>query len=538
MDIFSIASNLQQIAIGGVNYVNNKLRKKNTSSECNYITYIVIGENEKQPYDINMFFLPFKICTKMKLKEFKEYFPFKDNVIFRFKIHLSDLIDVINEGIINNTPLMKEDTNKRNEIKHIISDENEIKNILRQDNLNHLWVDITNEDSYVPFYNGQIIVKVLFMNTENYKEYDNIYFKNINPSEYCRPIYNLNVKNLCSYTEIIEEEKVKSNNIDNAEVGRDENFEENIKSLSPHEDRENLGHSDQRKNTQNVVGNGSGNSNIGNTDEFAGRSGNYHNNPYCVNGLPIERTYKKGHIPERANQQPNQYEKNINNECKEYNFFQNENIKNGKDKQKSCEHILEKNSYYNTSTKLLLTSRNNALGQYEDTSKGNTNQDKDGNLDKGGTSDVNEKSDNNKNSDNKNKYKQERQDAIKMNVSNRLQELKEYRNKEEEKFKEKVVIREQIKKQIDKWSKISDDTYKDIKVMLSTLNDVLWENSEWKQVPMSDLISNSVTVKKAYKNAILLCHPDKHRNKPVERVLRAEMIFQALNNAYKEKKIM
>ncbi|GAB68580.1 hypothetical protein PCYB_134540 [Plasmodium cynomolgi strain B] len=490
MDLFSIASNLQQIAIGGVNFVNNKLRKKTVTTECNYITYIVIGENEKQPYDTNIFFLPFKICGKIKLKEFKEFFPFKDNIIFRFKIPVTDLIDVINEGIVNHAPLMKEDTNERNQVKHIISDENEIKNILRQDQFSHLWLDINNEEAYIPFYNGNIVVKVLFINNEDYREYTDIYFKNLQCCESARPIYTLNDTHPCSYIVLGEEEKDKRNSTDNDEEGKDEHFDEHMSEASP---RTNLTNRDPSNHRDNIP---SSNSNNEHTHQLEAESENFVHKQYVRNDPPSEATYKKGYPSERPQQKHHQNE--ANNKRENDNFFQS--IKKEPSKNKSSEHILEKNSY-SAETKLLLSGRSNVQGGYEDMSMGRAN-----------------------NGPNRGPYnspdrdKQERRDVIKTNVSNRLQELKEFRCQEEAKFKEKVVLSEHIKKQIVKWSKNSDDSYKDVKVMLSTLNDVLWGDSEWKQVPMSELISNSAMVKKAYKSAILLCHPDKHRGKPVERV--------------------
>ncbi|CAG9476200.1 conserved Plasmodium protein, unknown function [Plasmodium vivax] len=519
MDLFSIASNLQQIAIGGVNFVNSKLRKKSATAECNYITYIVIGENEKQPYDTNIFFLPFKICGKIKLEEFKEFFPFKDNVIFRFKIPVSDLIDVINEGIVNHAPLMREDSNERNQVKHIISDENEIKNILRQDQFSHLWVDITSEEAYIPFYNGNIVVKVLFINNENYREYTDIYFKNFRYCESARPVYTLNDTNPCSYPVVGEEEKDKRNSTDGdddeEEEGKDEHFGEHVREASPRANFTNRGPSNHRDNLP------SSNSNSEHTHQVEGDSEKfthkqYAHKQYVRNDPPSEATYKKGYPPERPQQK--QYQNMASSKREDGTFFQS--VKKEPSKNKSSEDILEKNSY-SAASKLLLPSRSNAQGGYEDMSTGSANN----GQSSGGFNSPD-------------RDKQERRDAIKTNVSNRLQELKEFRSQEEAKFKEKVVLSEHIKKQIVKWSKNSDDSYKDVKVMLSTLSDVLWEDSEWRQVPMSELISNSATVKKAYKSAILLCHPDKHRGKPVERVLRAEMIFQALNNAYKEKKNM
>ncbi|SBT78954.1 conserved Plasmodium protein, unknown function [Plasmodium ovale] len=559
MDIFSLASNLQQIAIGGVNYVNSKLRKKNLSSECNYATYIVIGEKEERPYDVNMFFFPFPLYTKMKLKEFKEYFPFKDNVIFRFKIPLTELVDIINEGILNDVPLLSKKEKSQNPRTYIITDENEIKSIIRQDNTNHVWLDITNDEAYIPLYNGNIVVKVLFINNENYKKFNDIYFKNANYYEYAYETYVVNKKNPCSYIPI-KEERNKKDGTDNCDMNQSEYCDEDIKPTSSKNNTMNYKYSKESNNSggsnsrsdrgsifsnavsalvgKNAVGSARGNCKSDH-DDVQNAMANCENETYIENSASLGE-YEKRHLLKMQNE-----DQSVGNTGDD-SFFSNNYSESHFIKQKMCSDALNSKGVQNH--------------LYEDTL--NENVKKDTNSRKyteqngmsgisgmsamsgmSGMSGMNgrhesvlEKYGCKTPADLLSTHDIKRQDSVKTKVSNRLQELKEHRYQEEVKFKEKAVASEKIKKQIVKWSKNSDDTYKDLKVMLSTLNDVLWENSEWKHVSMSDLMSNTAMVKRTYKSAILLCHPDKHRDKSVERVLRAEMIFQALNNAYKEKK--
>ncbi|CAD2093720.1 conserved Plasmodium protein, unknown function [Plasmodium vinckei brucechwatti] len=535
MDIFSLASNLQQIAIGGVNFVNSKLRKKSLNTECNYVTYTVIGENEKEPYDTNIFFLPFKTCATIKLKRFKECFPFKGNVIFRFKTLLADLIDVINEGIINNQPLLKGD--QINKFKQIIIDENEINSILKQEKSNYIWLDVTNDDAFVPLYNGSIVVKVLFINHDNYKMYNDIHFKHVNGIEYNSEIYHANEKSCCSY--ILEKEE----NHDNSSNANTENNNENIQNQSivtniknnyikknfmnfnysnnnRTDYRNNESNSNKTNSTSNINNGKNDNNNdnnvMNNVDSnnshgFKDELKNYkaYIKPYQDNNISKKKNIENGEM--LNTQHINMYNSKadddnyFNEEYDQIHFTKNHiNINRPINKGKMTENMVGRDHYHN-STNFLATYQNNA----ENNSIGTQSQEK-----------INIKN----------------QESVQSKVNNRLKELKEYRSQEEANFKEKIAISDKIKKQITKWSKNSDDSYKDIKVMLSTLDDVLWENSDWKRVFVSDLISNPSAVKKAYKSAILLCHPDKHRGKPIERVLRAELIFQALNNAFKEKK--
>merc|ERR1719203_1322397 len=88
--------------------------------------------------------------------------------------------------------------------------------------------------------------------------------------------------------------------------------------------------------------------------------------------------------------------------------------------------------------------------------------------------------------------------------------------------------------EMDCWAKMPDgQSYKDIKVLLSTLHTVTWPNSGWKECPLSELVTNESNIKKYYRKAILLAHPDKHSDTSPTQQVRADRIFQALNEAFK-----
>ncbi|VWU51252.1 conserved protein, unknown function [Hepatocystis sp. ex Piliocolobus tephrosceles] len=584
MQIFSLASNLQQIALDSVNFVNNKLRKKNSIDDCNYITYIVIGENEKKPHDENIFFLPFKISTRIKLREFKEYFPFVGNIIVRFKTSLTDLVDIINEGLMTGLPLLNinENTNVIKPIeKYIITNENDIKNILKQDNLSYVWVDVNNDDSYVPLYEGHIVVKVLFINNENYSSYNDIYFKDANQYEYATEYYKINEKNLCSYILLNEENNkeedtnVNSNNsssdvivdhhantdfdqinykdlffkkkgsTNNTGINKDSTSDYNIKNFKNKTDSISMSNIKDigyvsNKTRKHII------------NKFGKIAYNKHNN--CVDVFEKEKLLivhnNSGNINDtkeediffQNNYKNNDYDNNTNNM---YFQYENNHYEQNKNKgininkvNENIKHNLEKKDSNNLK---------NVSSHYSD--KNNDNIRTGNGNDKDNKNNITSRHSNNKDDYVSDNYRQQSkirttainnneqiQEAIKKKANDRLNLLNEHRNQEEIKQKEKLAISDKIKKQIDKWSKNSDNTYKNIKVMLSTLDDILWPNSEWKTVPMSDLISNKAIVKRTYKNAILLCHPDKNRDTSVEIMLRAELIFHALNNAYKESK--
>ncbi|XP_058887502.1 putative tyrosine-protein phosphatase auxilin isoform X9 [Acipenser ruthenus] len=73
---------------------------------------------------------------------------------------------------------------------------------------------------------------------------------------------------------------------------------------------------------------------------------------------------------------------------------------------------------------------------------------------------------------------------------------------------------------------------RNIRALLSTMHTVLWEGeTKWKQVGMADLVTPE-QVKKVYRKAVLVVHPDKATGQPYEQY--AKMIFIELNDAWSE----
>ncbi|XP_060775902.1 putative tyrosine-protein phosphatase auxilin isoform X3 [Neoarius graeffei] len=73
---------------------------------------------------------------------------------------------------------------------------------------------------------------------------------------------------------------------------------------------------------------------------------------------------------------------------------------------------------------------------------------------------------------------------------------------------------------------------RNIRALLSTMHTVLWEGeSRWKPVGMADLVTPD-QVKKVYRKAVLVVHPDKATGQPYEQY--AKMIFMELNDAWSE----
>ncbi|RXM28080.1 Cyclin-G-associated kinase [Acipenser ruthenus] len=73
---------------------------------------------------------------------------------------------------------------------------------------------------------------------------------------------------------------------------------------------------------------------------------------------------------------------------------------------------------------------------------------------------------------------------------------------------------------------------RNIRALLSTLQTVLWEGeNKWKPVGMADLLTPD-QVKKYYRKAVLIVHPDKTTGQPYEQY--AKMIFIELSDAWSE----
>ncbi|KAG1941038.1 putative tyrosine-protein phosphatase auxilin isoform c [Pimephales promelas] len=73
---------------------------------------------------------------------------------------------------------------------------------------------------------------------------------------------------------------------------------------------------------------------------------------------------------------------------------------------------------------------------------------------------------------------------------------------------------------------------RNIRALLSTMHTVLWEGeNRWKPVGMADLVTPE-QVKKVYRKAVLVVHPDKATGQPYEQY--AKMIFMELNDAWSE----
>jgi len=74
---------------------------------------------------------------------------------------------------------------------------------------------------------------------------------------------------------------------------------------------------------------------------------------------------------------------------------------------------------------------------------------------------------------------------------------------------------------------------RNLRVLLSTLHDVLWDGTRWREVSLGDLLDVN-KVKRSYQKSMLVVHPDKVVKLGPEERFIAKRLFEALNEAYAE----
>ena len=97
----------------------------------------------------------------------------------------------------------------------------------------------------------------------------------------------------------------------------------------------------------------------------------------------------------------------------------------------------------------------------------------------------------------------------------------------------KVTAQNVLGPELDAWAFTEQGKFKDVRSLLSTMGSVLWLNSGWEEVNMGELMISAATVKKMYRKAIILTHPDRHQRESAEQQYRADRIFNAVNESYK-----
>mmetsp|Transcript_12301 Transcript_12301/g.34553 ORF Transcript_12301/g.34553 Transcript_12301/m.34553 type:complete len:767 (-) Transcript_12301:350-2650(-) len=121
-------------------------------------------------------------------------------------------------------------------------------------------------------------------------------------------------------------------------------------------------------------------------------------------------------------------------------------------------------------------------------------------------------------------------------IDQQLKEKLERDRTEQEQRDEQAHLKSQIQDSLKAWKK---NSHGNVVALLSSLHTVLWEGSGWQPIGMGDLLSDA-GVKKGWRKANLLVHPDKVKQKggDMATLVRADMIFDTLKEAYAHYKPM
>lgn len=127
---------------------------------------------------------------------------------------------------------------------------------------------------------------------------------------------------------------------------------------------------------------------------------------------------------------------------------------------------------------------------------------------------------------------EERERQVRMDVAKAREELRQReeatRNMTAMKENANAVLGPKLKA----WAE-DNGRVKNIRTLLSTMHQVMWDGSKWTEVNMGKLITPP-DVKKNYRKAMIVVHPDKSGGRNAEQLLIAERVFAAVNTAWEE----
>jgi hypothetical protein len=82
------------------------------------------------------------------------------------------------------------------------------------------------------------------------------------------------------------------------------------------------------------------------------------------------------------------------------------------------------------------------------------------------------------------------------------------------------------------WAEEATGVKKGIRILISTLQDVLWSDAKWEPVPMAKLI-DAKRVRIYFLKAVAIVHPDKHNTMDNEKKFVATQVFHYIETAYR-----
>ncbi|DAZ95669.1 TPA: hypothetical protein N0F65_002466 [Lagenidium giganteum] len=127
---------------------------------------------------------------------------------------------------------------------------------------------------------------------------------------------------------------------------------------------------------------------------------------------------------------------------------------------------------------------------------------------------------------------EERERQMQMDVEKAREELRQREEATRQLAAQKESLNTTLGPKLKAWAEDNGRT-KNIRTLLSTMHQVMWEDSKWAEVNMGKLIQPN-DVKKHYRKAMIVVHPDKSGGRNAEQLLIAERVFAAVNTAWEE----
>jgi len=119
--------------------------------------------------------------------------------------------------------------------------------------------------------------------------------------------------------------------------------------------------------------------------------------------------------------------------------------------------------------------------------------------------------------------------SVQMRIDEKISEIRTRDNEKEWESEARRELDSRLTARIENWA---GGRKGNLRSLISTLHLVLWEGSSWKEVSMALLVDPN-KLKLGYRKALLIVHPDKQVDKPLEQRFIAERVFELLTEAYK-----
>jgi hypothetical protein len=111
-----------------------------------------------------------------------------------------------------------------------------------------------------------------------------------------------------------------------------------------------------------------------------------------------------------------------------------------------------------------------------------------------------------------------------------VNELREKEAEQQEILNQKLQLDDKVSGKINAWAGAGGKK-NNIRSLLSTMENVLWEDAGWTPVPLSELMDPK-KVRRVWLKAVAVVHPDKVQSSDVEHQLTAERIFNVLRDSF------